>query len=150
MAFLVGLRESERERDRELLTCNWWVARTTPLPLSLIAPSRQPKKSWDPTRESTALSGSSKSITEKGERERKREREWRYEWVKVWVSEWVSEWVHKRERMWKGENNGEENRGCVWERERVREREREREAVIIIGRSDIGQLQRSSEDKFKN
>ena len=43
---------------------------------------------------------------------------------------------------------GEKLRMCV--RERAREREREREAVIIIGRSDIGQLQRSSEDKFKN
>ena len=36
------------------------------------------------------------------------------------------------------------------ERETEREREREREAVIIIGRRDIGQLQRSSEGKYKN
>ena len=127
MAFLVVLRESDRERERELLTCNWWVARTTPLPLSLIAPSRQPKKSWDPTRESTALSGSSKSITKKGERERESEG------MNEWVSGCIRESECERERTMgrKIANVCERERvresARAWERERARERERERE-----------------------
>ena len=66
------------------------------------------------------------------------------------MSECIRESECERERTMRRKIADVCVRESACERERVRERAREREAVIIIGRRDFEQLQRSSEDKQKN